>query len=257
MRPDLQRPLTGLTLVLTMVLTASCSGPVITVKPGVGTPKSDTTGPASTQGPSLALAAARNLVRAAPADWQSRWQRVHKMGKSATPAILRALREDPQGAGAQAAVHLLGEAADGRAKPYLLDLMSGGTELGTEAALALGKLNDPESIDSLQATVRRAATPMTTRAAAAAALVSMGKGPSIVSFLEAIFLAASPHRGTSSRQHKIPATKTRWAHERYMIIEALRRRYDGKTFGLDEDSSWPAMRNATAAMTKHLRLRAK
>ena len=56
----------------------------------------------------------------------------------------------------------------------------------------------------------------------------------------------------STRQHKIPTTKTRWAHERYMIIEALRQRYEGETFGLDEDSSWPAMRDAAAAMARHL-----
>jgi len=38
-----------------------------------------------------------------------------------------------------------------------------------------------------------------------------------------------------------------------MIIEALRGRYRGETFGLDEDSSWPAMRAAAAKMAKRLR----
>ncbi len=175
------------------------------------------------------------------------------MEAKAVPAVLQALNENPRGPGAQAAVHLLGEAADPRSKEPLLALMKGGNELGAEAALALGKLADPSTSSALQATVASAATPMTTRAAAAAALITMGEGPAIVSFLEAVFLAASPYGQASSRQHKIPTSKSRWAHERYMIIESLRQRYDGKTFGLDEDSSWPAMRKAAAAMSRHLK----
>jgi len=193
------------------------------------------------------------LVDAAPADWQPRWEQLHKMAATATPAVLRALRENPTGQGAQAAIHLLGESADPRAKDYLLGLLTSGDEVGTEAALALGKLADADSAQALRDAVGSASTPITTRAAAAAALVRMGEGPSIVPFLQAVFLAASPYGRKTSRQFKIPASKSRWAHERYMIIEALRSRYEGETFGLDEDSSWPAMRDAAAKMARRLR----
>ncbi|MEE2888095.1 MAG: hypothetical protein VX951_11760 [Planctomycetota bacterium] len=239
----MQLSLRSLVTVTSLVVTASCSGPPAPVVPVEPT----------SPGPEAGLLTARALVRAAPADWQSHWQRLRKMDKSATPAILRALREQPEGHGSQAAIHLLGEAADVRAKTFLLELLHGGDERGAEAALALGKLADTTTIGSLKTAAQSAATPMTTRAAAAAALVTMGEGPSVVSFLEAIFLAASPYASASSRQHKIPANKTRWAHERYMIIEALRGRYRGETFGLDEDSSWPAMRAAAAKMAKRLR----
>lgn len=249
MRPYLQR-LFGVTA---LALCASCSGPVSTVGTGPGGSGTGGAQKPKPQSQGLELVAARDLVRAAPADWEARWDRLRKMGNSATPAILRALKENPQGEGAQAAIHLLGEARDERSRAYLVEVMGGGTELGSEAALALGKLADPETVDDLRAVVGKSATPMTTRAAAAAALVSMGEGRSVVSFMEAVFLAASPFRGSTGRKHGIPASKTRWAHERYMIIEALRGRYEGETFGLDEDSSWPAMRDGAAAMGRRLR----
>ena len=227
---------------LSLVAISSCSGgPDAPVRPT----------PVAQAVPGVSIA--RALVRSAPADWQSHWQRLRKMKSNAVPAIHQALEENPGGLGAQAAIHLLGEAADARSKELLLTIMKAGNELGAEAALALGKLGDPTTTSSLKATVESAATPMTTRAAAAAALITMGEGTAIASFLEAVFLAASPSAQASNRRHKIPKSKTRWAHERYMIIESLRQRYDGETFGLDEDSSWPAMQKAAAAMSRRLK----
>lgn len=227
-----------------LLLVCACAGPAVTKEPDA--PRR----PAPA--PEPGLIAARALVEAAPADWQPRWEQLHKMAKTATPAILRALRENPAGAGAQAAVHLLGESRDPASREYLLTRLRSKDALGAEAALALGKLADPGTVQALRNAVESAATPMTTRAAAAAALVRMGEGPSIVAFLRAVFLAASPYGRKTSRQFKIPASKSRWAHERYMIIEALRSQYEGETFGLDEDSSWPAMRDAANKMAERL-----
>jgi hypothetical protein len=194
----------------------------------------------------------RALIAAQPADWPARWQQVRDHGASATTALIAELRINPEGPGAQAAVHLLGELRHAEAGPYLREILEDGTSLATEAALALGKFGDQSHTPTLRATVADSTKHVTTRAAAAAALVDLGHGKSIAAFLEAVFLAATPYGAAATRTHRLPRTKTRWAHERYMLIEALRRAHDGRTFGLDEDSSWPAMRDAARKMRTFL-----
>ena len=192
------------------------------------------------------------LVAAAPADWPTHWQRVRDHGTSSIRALIAALQANPEGPGAQAAVHLLGELRQPSAGPYLREALNDGTSLATEAALALGKLGDQTHTPSLRAAVADPTKLVTTRVAAAAALVDLGHARSIASFLEAVFLAATPYGREATRTHRLPRTKTRWAHERYMVIEALRRHYDGRSFGLDEDSSWPGLRDAADKMRAFL-----
>jgi HEAT repeats len=194
----------------------------------------------------------RELVSAAPANWPPRWQAVHSLGPLAVPALIRALRDNPEGAGAQAAIHLLGTFGNPTARPYLETLLTEGTSLSTEAALALGALGATASTPALRAIVEGRGEPVTTRVAAAAALVRLGHAREIVGFLEAVFLAATPDGVKSSRAHGLPRRKTRWAHERYMLIEAIRGRYEGETFGLDEDSSWSRLRKGAAKLAAFL-----
>ena len=54
------------------------------------------------------FAACERLVAAAPGDWPAHWKKVHVLGKNAVPGLIRALRGNVDGPGAQAAVHLLG-----------------------------------------------------------------------------------------------------------------------------------------------------
>lgn len=199
------------------------------------------------------LTACRQLVAAKPAAWPDPWRKVRAIGERAAPSVIRALRENPEGDGVQAAIHLLGVFGGDAARTLLESKLDDGTDTATEAALALGRIGDESSMAKLTGVVQNRAARATTRTAAAAALVDLGRGKDVASFLRAVFLAATPYAAESTRKHGLPRRKTRWAHERYMILEALRRRYDGRTFGLDEDASWPALRKGAAAMTKFLR----
>lgn len=194
----------------------------------------------------------RELVAATPAEWPRRWEKVRAIGSAVTPALIKALRHNPDGPGAQAAVHLLGTLQDASARPFLEELLADGTSLSTEAALALGSLGEPASVPVLRAVVSGRDKHVTTRAAAAAALVTLGRARDVAGFLEAVFLAAGPYGAQSTRAQGLPRKKTRWALERYTLIEALRARYEGETFGLDEDSSWAALRDGTAKLRAFL-----
>lgn len=218
---------------------ASCTGsPSIPVDPEEVTPPT--------------LPACRALVAAAPADWPARWRAVKPHGAAVAPQLIRALQDNPEGPGAQAAIHLLGQLGAAGSREFLEDVLDDGNALGAEAALALGRLAAPASAAALRRAVDSPIYPITTRVAAAAGLVRMGRGKSVVGFLQAVFLAASPYGAASTRRHGIPAKKSRWALERYMVIEALRARYPTQGFDLDEDSSWPAMRDAAAKMAAFL-----
>lgn len=196
--------------------------------------------------------ACRDLVAASPGDWPAHWQRVRDLGSGATPALVAALQSSPDGPGAQAGIHLLGVLGDEAARDYLEAIVVDGTDHATEAALALGKLGGEASVALLRGVVDARDAKVPTRAAAAAALVTLGHGPTIIDFLEAIFLAATPHTGETSRKHFLPRQKSRWALERYVILEALRARYPTHVWPLDEDGSWPALRDGAADLRDYL-----
>lgn len=189
-------------------------------------------------------AAAAALVAAAPGDWPAHLDAVHAHGTAASAALVRALGKAPDGPGAQAALHLLGRLRAPGCRPFLERRAAAGDELAAEAALALGRLGDTASIRPLRALVDDRLTPPTTRCAAAAALIELGRAREVLPFLDAVWTAATPYGHAHGRAVGFPPSKDRWAHERYMIIEAIRHRYGGKTFGLDEDQPWEAMRDA-------------
>lgn len=202
--------------------------------------------------PPIGRDACRGLVAAPPAKWSELWPTVRAFGPEVVPSLLDAIERDPLGDGTQAGIHLLGEFGGEAARTFLEAELSRGSSLAQEAALALGQIGSEASVKPLHKVLADRTTPVTTRAAAAAALVDLGEAKSILPFLRAVFLAAGPYRGSTSKDEGLPRNKVRWALERYMIIEAFRRRYDESTFGLEEDASWPALRDGVAKLSAFL-----
>lgn len=198
----------------------------------------------------------RALVAAAPDTWPEHWRKVYDLGPDATPALVHCLRENATGPGRQAAIHLLGEwrRRDAATAAFLQDLVKTKGPDATAAALALGKQGDRTSLPLLVDTTRDHTVATETRVAAACSLLDQGRTQDAVPLMRAVLLAASPYGHELEREHGLPL-KTRWAAERYMIIEAIRRYADGKTFGLDEDAPWPTLRDGTAAFLAYVKER--
>ncbi len=235
---------TAATILLGAALLVGCATPP---------PEQETTGrETSEQQDRGNLQLCRDLVGAEPDAWPRLWSRVQSLGPNVAPALIRAISENPAGSGAQAGVHLLGVLEVEDTRTFLEETLRAGGSLAPEAALSLAKLGGPASVVALRSAVDARDRSTATRAAAAAGLVDLGEARSILPFLEALFLAATPFGAETGPEQGLPRTKVRWAHERYMVIEALRRRYDGQSFGLDEDSSWPRMREGTARMKKYI-----
>lgn len=198
----------------------------------------------------------RALVAAPPDAWREHWHKVHDLGPETTPVLVRCLEENPTGPGRQAAIHLLGEwrHPDRAADAFLQGLVKAGSPDATAAALAIGKRQDRTAVPLLVATVKDHSVPVTTRTAAACALLDLGETQQAVPLLRAVLLAATPYGHQLEREQGLPL-KTTWALERYMVIEAIRRFSHGKTFGLDEDAPWPTLRDGTAAFLQYVQAR--
>jgi HEAT repeat protein len=196
------------------------------------------------------LAPCQALVAAEPSEWPMRWRATQALGPRATTTLVRCLRENQDGPGRQAAIHLLGDWHDPTAAAYLRELVAAKGPDTTEAALGLGKLGDPAVAALLVATVQDRDLATDSRVAAACALLDLGQPRHAVPLMQAVLLAATPY-GTELRQAQGLPQKTRWAFERYMMIEAVRRFSNGETFGLDEDASWPRLRDGTAAFVRY------
>ena len=214
----------------------------------------------TTLAPSQALAPCRALVAAKPAEWRTRWPKAHQLGASASSTLVECLREHPEGPGRQAAIHLLGVWRNREAGPYLRQVLTDGSADATdqalalitpEAAVALGALGDRAAIPVLVATVRDQDRATTTRTAAAGALLDLGHIEDAVPLLQAVLLAATPYGQELEQHHGLPE-KTRWAFERNLAIEAIRRFTGGKTFGLDEDAPWPTLSKGVAGFLKYV-----
>lgn len=195
----------------------------------------------------------RALVSAPPAVWRERWQQVHALGPDASPALIRCLREDPEGAGRQAAIHLLGQwhQANPATDTFLRELVAARGADAAEAALAIGRRKDRKAVPQLVATVQDRTLATAVRTAAACALLDLDEPQHAVPLMRAVLLAASPYGADLEQEQGLPH-KTRWALERYMIIEAVRRFSGGDTFGLDEDAPWPKLREGTAAFMRYV-----
>ncbi|MHC4515032.1 MAG: HEAT repeat domain-containing protein [Planctomycetota bacterium] len=200
------------------------------------------------------LTPCRELVAAPPADWPVHWRAVHALGPRATESLVHCLRENRNGSGRQAAIHLLGERRRPAAASYLRELVQARGADATEAALALGKLPDHTATGLLVTTVQNQDLAIGTRTAAACALLDLDQPQHAVPLMRAVLLAATPYGSELEREHGLPR-KTRWAYERYMVIEAVRRFSNGNTFGLDEDAPWPQLRDGSAAFTRYVEQR--
>ncbi len=196
------------------------------------------------------LAPCKALVAASPADWPGRWRAAHALGPGATRTLVRCLKKDSHGPGRQAAIHLLGDWRDPAAGPYLRELVDANSEEATEACLGLGKLADQRAVGLLVTTVQNHDQAIATRTAAACALLDLRQPRHAVPLMQAVLLAATPYGAGLEQAQGLPQ-KTRWAYERYMVIEAIRRFSHGETFGLDEDASWPRLRDGTAAFVRY------
>ncbi len=208
---------------------------------------------AGCQDTSLRMEPCRALVAAPPAAWPEHWRTVHALGPDTTPALVRTLRENRSGPGRQAAIHLLGEwrHPDPSADAYLRELVKAKGADATDAALAIGKRKDQAAVPLLVATVQDQNLAIATRTAAACTLLDFDEPQHAVPLMRAVLLAATPYGHQLEQEQGLPR-KTRWALERYMVIEAVRRFSDGRTFGLDEDAPWPTLRDGTAAFIRYV-----
>lgn len=208
------------------------------------------------QDTSLLVEPCRALVAAPPAEWTEHWRTVQALGPDTAPALVRCLKEDSNGPGRQAAIHLLGEwrHPDPATDTYLRELVAAKGADATEAALAIGKRNDRTAVPLLVATVQDHSLAVATRTAAACTLLDFDEPQHAVPLMRAVLLAATPYGNELEQEQGLPH-KTRWALERYMIIEAVRRFSNGRTFGLDEDAPWPTLRDGTAAFVRYVKER--
>ncbi len=152
--------------------------------------------------------------------------------------MIRAIRADRHAPGEQIAVATLGALGSAAAIPLLEEILRERSPTSSEAALALGQLPSPESADLLAETVADPSAGTVARTASACALLDLGEVDRSVPFLCAVLVAGTPEGLETNREFGL-RDKTRWALERYMIIEAIRRHCGGESFGLDPDNPWP------------------
>lgn len=196
--------------------------------------------------PELDRAAALSLVFAAPGEWPTAGRAALARGPSIVPAVVDALRREPNAPGAQLALAVLGKLADPRAADLLERFAIGSDDHGYEACLALGRIGDRTRIGVLREIVDDRSRTPTRRAAAACGLLDLGETETSLPFLHAILLAGTPAGVETSNRYGLP-DRARWALEREMTIDALRR-HTGDDFGLDPDSPWPALERGAERM---------
>jgi HEAT repeat protein len=187
-----------------------------------------------------AEARCRVLVDATPEHWGRALPPVLALGPEAAPDLVRSLRHSPDGAGRQAALCALGALGNPDAVPFLVDELHTARPYRYEAALALGQLRDPRALEPLRRLAADAAADVTTRTAAACALLDLGAAADAVPLLLAVLLAGTPDGQALAEAHRLPA-QSRWALERSLVIDAIGRFANGETFGLDADASWPRL----------------
>ncbi len=208
----------------------------------------------SPQAPEAIVEAARALVAAAPASWSAKHRNFVRCQGEHSRALLDALQADPHGPGVQISLATLGDLGDPAAVSFLeSQLRDGSTVQSSESALALGKLPSPSSKTALLAEMNHRRRDPLVRCSAAAALLDLGAIAESMPFLCAIILAGTP-RGQAMQENLGLPDRGRWAHERYLAIEAIKRQLPQQDFGLDPDSSWPALEAAVDRLVEFLRV---
>ncbi|MHC5063207.1 MAG: HEAT repeat domain-containing protein [Planctomycetota bacterium] len=247
-------PAQSAVLLIACMLMAACSAATEQSRDEVSTKPTDSVDRRQApQRSEQAVETARALVASPAQSWSTNYRRFMGSSGQHSQALLAALQADPRGPGAQIALATLGTLGDPVAAPYLEErLRIGSTEESSESALALGRLPSPASKELLSEVIRDRQRDPLVRTASAAALLDLHDLEGSMPFLCAILLAGTPAGQGAQAEHGLP-DRGRWAHERYMAIEAIRRNFAGETFGLDPDSSWPALSAAVAELIEHLR----
>ncbi len=186
--------------------------------------------------------AAQALLLAPPQDWAKVLPPVQAQGKDAAPALMQALRQHPQGPGRQAAIQLLGSLQSAKARPLLESFLHANDPQAADAALALGKMLSTDSMALLMDCLDQHDNPVLLRTAAACALWDLDNKAAAWPMFKAILLATTPEGPALLAQQGLPG-KNRWAHERYLCIQTIRRSMAAPA-GLDEDASWPRLQAA-------------
>jgi len=184
----------------------------------------------------------RQLVAAAPDAWTPALQALHRHGRAAAAPLVDAIRRDPAAPGAGAAVALLGMLDKPGAAPFLLELVGERGTLALEAALALGRLGEPQARAMLVRCADDRFADATLRTAAACAAVRPGAGAEVAPLLHGVMVAATPAGQTRQRELGLP-DKPRWAYERYLIQQLLRDCNPGDP-GFDTDAPWAELERA-------------
>ncbi len=206
--------------------------------------------------------AATDLLGAPPAHWSAACAEVQGLTRSVAPAttataLLDALADQPDGAGVQPTLALLGNLDLPRTRRALLRLATASppvTPHAADAALALGRgSSDPAMIDPLRELVDDSSAPRILRTCAAATLLDWDQPRLAAPFLHAVLLGGTP-RGQDAMRRTGLADDTRWALERSIAIAAIDR-WAGKSqaYDLDPDLPWPLLgRRADRFLTEAL-----
>lgn len=198
------------------------------------------------------VVAARELVDAAPADWPAHVERItRRRDPNATVALIDAATRRPHALGAECAVALANELGTGVTTTALEALLDAPPSVAARAAMALGKCEPDAAHRSLLAAMNRHDLDPLVRTAAAATLLDLGDRRVAPRFLAAILLAGSP-AGEATRDRAGLPDKTRWAHERTLAVDAIRRATNGIDFGLHPDAPWPELAAGTERMLEAL-----
>lgn len=197
---------------------------------------------------------ARALIAAPPGRWEEAAAPVLSAGRPMAPVLIEALQEDSSGAGVQIAIACLGALGGTDARDFLIRCRDRSPRIAAEAMLALGQLGTPADESVLQClrdvAGRPGASPLQ-RSAAAASLLDLGQDAEALPLLAAILRAGTPAGRAESERLGLP-DKARWAHERHIAIESIRRRTGGEDYGLDPDLAWPDLDAAVTRMTDAL-----
>ncbi len=189
----------------------------------------------------------QDLVVAPPSQWAGPFAAVVDLGPRASRPLAERLLQQLDAPGAQAAACALGVLGDPSVTPVLRRLVAGqhAEVVAAEAALALGRLRDAAAVDLLTQVAGDPTRDVTTRTAAACALLELGEVQRALPLLQAVLLADAPQGRALASQHALPE-RPRWVLERHLVIAAIRRHTGGETFGLDTDASWPRLAEGTA-----------
>jgi hypothetical protein len=220
--------------------TAGCAGPSHDQDPAAVPPRPRT----DPQGQRVARAACRALLDAPPGRWSEALPAVLATGATGCKELMAALLQTPDAPGTQVALAALGRmgAEQPETAAFLLQWVERRLPHHVDATLALGQHQPAGQSTVLSHLVEDRIASSSLRCAAAASLIRLGHAREVADLVRAVLLADTP-QGRDLQQRQGLASKTRWAHDRYLLIDALRD-VAGTDFGIDTDAPWPLLQAA-------------